>query len=171
MIVRDHGPGIDEADLPLVFDRFYRSPAARGLPGSGLGLAIVAQVTKAEGGTIVAENDPEGGARMTLKLPTVAAPRRRNPALRRPATSARRPPVILRLFLCSCDPAPSLQAQNGITPAGGGSPDPLYSPPPVSPTGADLRPPPPSALSFPHSGVSVTPVVERAASGRVTSRR
>jgi two-component system, OmpR family, sensor histidine kinase MprB len=74
VVVRDHGPGFDEADLPQVFDRFYRSPAARSLPGSGLGLAIVAQVAKAEGGTVVAENDSEGGARMTLKLPTVAAP-------------------------------------------------------------------------------------------------
>jgi len=36
----DHGPGIDEKDLPHVFDRFYRSPSARGRPGSGLGLAI-----------------------------------------------------------------------------------------------------------------------------------
>jgi two-component system sensor histidine kinase MprB len=72
--VRDHGPGIAEADLPHIFDRFYRSPAARGLPGSGLGLAIVAQVVKAEGGTIVAENDPRGGARMTMRLPTVAGP-------------------------------------------------------------------------------------------------
>jgi two-component system sensor histidine kinase MprB len=71
-VVRDHGPGIAEADLPHIFDRFYRSPAARGLPGSGLGLAIVAQVVKAEGGTIVAENDPLGGARMTMRLPAVA---------------------------------------------------------------------------------------------------
>ena len=76
VVVRDHGPGIAEADLPHIFDRFYRSPAARGLPGSGLGLAIVAQVVKAEGGTIVAENDPGGGARMTLRLPTVAGPGR-----------------------------------------------------------------------------------------------
>jgi two-component system sensor histidine kinase MprB len=73
VVVRDHGPGIAEEDLPHIFDRFYRSPAARGLPGSGLGLAIVAQVVKAEGGTIVAENDPLGGARMTMRLPTVAA--------------------------------------------------------------------------------------------------
>ena len=74
VVVRDHGPGFDEVDLPHVFDRFYRSPAARGLPGSGLGLAIVAQVARTEGGTVLAENDPEGGALMTLSLPTVAAP-------------------------------------------------------------------------------------------------
>ena len=74
VVVHDRGPGIAEADLPHVFDRFYRSPAARGLPGSGLGLAIVAQVAKAEGGTILAENDPAGGARMSLRLPTVPGP-------------------------------------------------------------------------------------------------
>ena len=74
VVVRDRGPGIAEADLPHIFDRFYRSPAARGLPGSGLGLAIVAQVVRAEGGTIVAENDPGGGARMSMRLPTVAGP-------------------------------------------------------------------------------------------------
>ncbi len=74
VVVRDRGPGVAEADLPHIFDRFYRSPAARGLPGSGLGLAIVAQVVKAEGGTIVAENDPRGGARMTMRLPTVPGP-------------------------------------------------------------------------------------------------
>ena len=71
VVVHDGGPGIADADLPHVFDRFYRSPAARGLPGSGLGLAIVAQVAKAEGGSILAENDPAGGARMSLRLPTV----------------------------------------------------------------------------------------------------
>jgi two-component system, OmpR family, sensor histidine kinase MprB len=74
VVVHDHGPGIAEEDLPHIFDRFYRSPAARGLPGSGLGLAIVAQVVKAEGGTITAENDAAGGARMSMLLPTVPAP-------------------------------------------------------------------------------------------------
>jgi two-component system, OmpR family, sensor histidine kinase MprB len=74
VVVHDHGPGIAEEDLPHIFDRFYRSPAARGLPGSGLGLAIVAQVVRAEGGTITAENDPAGGARMSMRLPTVPAP-------------------------------------------------------------------------------------------------
>ena len=49
--VRDHGPGIAAEDLPRVFDRFYRAPAARGLPGSGLGLAIVRQVAETHGGS------------------------------------------------------------------------------------------------------------------------
>ncbi len=66
--VRDHGPGIAAEDLPRVFDRFYRSPAARGLPGSGLGLAIVRQVAETHGGSVHAANDPGGGARLTLEL-------------------------------------------------------------------------------------------------------
>jgi two-component system, OmpR family, sensor histidine kinase MprB len=66
--VRDHGPGIDEEDLPYVFDRFYRASSARGLPGSGLGLAIVRQVAVAHGGTITAERAEGGGTRMTLSL-------------------------------------------------------------------------------------------------------
>jgi two-component system sensor histidine kinase MprB len=66
--VRDHGPGIDEKDLPYVFDRFYRAPSARGMPGSGLGLAIVRQVAKAHGGDVVAERADGGGTRMTLRL-------------------------------------------------------------------------------------------------------
>jgi two-component system, OmpR family, sensor histidine kinase MprB len=70
--VRDHGPGIDEHDLQRVFDRFYRAPAARGLPGSGLGLAIVRQTAEAHGGSVSAANDPDGGARLTLELPALA---------------------------------------------------------------------------------------------------
>jgi two-component system sensor histidine kinase MprB len=66
--VRDHGPGIDAEDLPHVFDRFYRSPSARGRPGSGLGLAIVRQVAVAHGGEVVAEAADGGGTRMTLRL-------------------------------------------------------------------------------------------------------
>ena len=66
--VRDHGPGIDEEDLPYVFDRFYRARSARGLPGSGLGLAIVRQVAQAHGGTVVAERADGGGTIMRLRL-------------------------------------------------------------------------------------------------------
>jgi two-component system sensor histidine kinase MprB len=66
--VRDHGPGIDEEDLPYVFDRFYRARSARGLPGSGLGLAIVKQVAEAHGGTVVAERPDDGGTLMRFRL-------------------------------------------------------------------------------------------------------
>jgi two-component system, OmpR family, sensor histidine kinase MprB len=71
LTVRDHGPGIAAGDLPRVFDRFYRAPAARGRPGSGLGLAIVRQVAETHGGAVRAENDPGGGARLTLELPAL----------------------------------------------------------------------------------------------------
>ncbi len=69
--VRDHGPGIDEADLPFVFDRFYRAPTARGLPGSGLGLAIVRQVAESHRGEVVAERADGGGTRMRLRFTSV----------------------------------------------------------------------------------------------------
>lgn len=72
--VRDHGPGIASQDLPHVFDRFYRAPAARALPGSGLGLAIVAQVAEAERGSVTASNAEDGGAVLQLALPPVPAP-------------------------------------------------------------------------------------------------
>ncbi|MQA88174.1 MAG: HAMP domain-containing protein [Streptosporangiales bacterium] len=67
--VRDHGPGVDPADLPHIFDRFYRSPKARTLPGSGLGLAIVKQVADSHGGTVTAAAAPGGGARFVLRFP------------------------------------------------------------------------------------------------------
>lgn len=69
--VRDHGPGVDPADLGHIFDRFYRAPAARTLPGSGLGLAIVRQVAEAYGGTVTAEPASGGGALFTLSLPAL----------------------------------------------------------------------------------------------------
>jgi two-component system sensor histidine kinase MprB len=71
VMVRDHGPGIADEDLPYVFDRFYRSPGARGTPGSGLGLAIVTQIAESHGGTVTADNAEGGGARFTLHLPAI----------------------------------------------------------------------------------------------------
>jgi two-component system sensor histidine kinase MprB len=67
--VRDHGPGIDPADLPHVFDRFYRSAAARAVPGSGLGLAIVRQTAEAHGGRVSVEPAEGGGTVFRLVLP------------------------------------------------------------------------------------------------------
>lgn len=60
VLVCDQGPGIPAADLPFVFDRFYRSPTARALPGSGLGLAIVRQIAEAHGGEVHAEPLDQG---------------------------------------------------------------------------------------------------------------
>jgi len=68
LTVRDHGPGISAADLPYVFDRFYRGAEARGRPGSGLGLAIVRQVADQQGGSVSAEPAPDGGTLMRLRL-------------------------------------------------------------------------------------------------------
>jgi two-component system, OmpR family, sensor histidine kinase MprB len=70
--VRDHGTGIDPADLPYVFDRFFRGANSRGRQGSGLGLAIVRQAAVQHGGSVEAVNAPDGGAEFTLRLPTVA---------------------------------------------------------------------------------------------------
>jgi len=72
--VRDHGPGFADEDRPLVFDRFYRSAAARAMPGAGLGLAIVREVAEAHGGTVAAENAQGGGALMRLSLNGAARP-------------------------------------------------------------------------------------------------
>ena len=67
--VADSGPGIADDDLPHVFDRFYRSTDARGMPGSGLGLAIVRQAAQRHGGSVSAGRAPAGGALMILDLP------------------------------------------------------------------------------------------------------
>ncbi|MGH8775444.1 MAG: ATP-binding protein [Jiangellaceae bacterium] len=69
--VRDHGPGISSNDVHHIFDRFYRSPAARTLPGSGLGLAIVKQVADSHSGSITPEAAPGGGARFVLRFPAL----------------------------------------------------------------------------------------------------
>ncbi|MFG2223466.1 sensor histidine kinase [Streptomyces sp. NPDC048644] len=69
LTVRDHGPGIAAADLPHVFDRFYRADAARALPGSGLGLAMARQIARAHGAVLTAEAAPGGGACFRLRIP------------------------------------------------------------------------------------------------------
>jgi two-component system sensor histidine kinase MprB len=71
LTVRDHGPGIAEADLPHVFDRFYRAAAARALPGSGLGLAIVKQTVDGHGGSVTVANADGGGTVVTIRFDSV----------------------------------------------------------------------------------------------------
>jgi two-component system, OmpR family, sensor histidine kinase MprB len=75
LTVRDHGPGIPAADLPHVFERFWRSPSARSLPGSGLGLSIVARVVGEMGGRVALEPAEGGGALARVRLPGTGTPR------------------------------------------------------------------------------------------------
>ncbi|HXY40468.1 MAG TPA: ATP-binding protein [Vicinamibacteria bacterium] len=74
--VTDTGPGIPEAALPRVFERFFRADGMRtghADGGSGLGLAIVRLIITAHGGTVSAHNDPSGGCRVTVSLPLAPA--------------------------------------------------------------------------------------------------
>lgn len=74
--VRDYGPGISAADLPYIFDPFYRGAGVRTSPirGTGLGLSLTREMIEALGGRISVENLSDRGAMFTLHIPTVAAP-------------------------------------------------------------------------------------------------
>ena len=68
--VRDHGAGIAPADLPHLFERFYRGEAATTrASGTGMGLWIVRGLLAAERGSVWAENSPGGGAQFTMAVP------------------------------------------------------------------------------------------------------
>ena len=73
LAVIDNGSGIPEEDLPYIFNRFWRKDKsrARRSGGSGLGLAIAKQLAEAQGGSLSAENVPEGGLKMTLTFPAL----------------------------------------------------------------------------------------------------
>ncbi len=63
--VQDSGPGIDEAEIPLIFNPFYTKKEK----GTGLGLAIATKIVEAHRGQITASNSPKGGAVFTISLP------------------------------------------------------------------------------------------------------
>lgn len=69
--VTDTGSGLSDEDIAHVFDRFYRGSAAAGTEGSGIGLAIGSELAGAHGGSLTAENAPDGGAVFTLTLPPI----------------------------------------------------------------------------------------------------
>jgi signal transduction histidine kinase len=64
--VHDTGPGIAAADLPHIFDRFYKGASSN---GSGLGLTIARNLVAAHGGSLSASNRPEGGTTLSVTLP------------------------------------------------------------------------------------------------------
>jgi two-component system sensor histidine kinase SenX3 len=76
IVVSDQGPGIAEADLERVFERFYRADPARASTtgGTGLGLAIVKHAAANHGGRVEAASTPGRGARFTLTLPAHVGP-------------------------------------------------------------------------------------------------
>jgi signal transduction histidine kinase len=76
LAVEDCGCGIAAADLPRVFEPFYRAESARrlGRAGVGLGLAVALRIAATHGGTITAESEPGRRSRFVVRLPRAAAP-------------------------------------------------------------------------------------------------
>ena len=69
--VADRGPGIEDGQELVIFERFHRVTSARTLPGSGLGLSIVADVAASHGGTVFARRRTGGGSEVGFTLPLV----------------------------------------------------------------------------------------------------
>jgi signal transduction histidine kinase len=70
--ISDQGDGVEESELPLLFDAFYRtrrSVQQPGEQGTGLGLAIAARAVARNGGRIAANNGESGGLVVTLTIP------------------------------------------------------------------------------------------------------
>jgi two-component system phosphate regulon sensor histidine kinase PhoR len=74
--IADRGPGIPDADLSRIFERFFRVDRSRTRDpgGTGLGLSIVRHLVELHGGRVTAENREGGGARFTVALPDTAPP-------------------------------------------------------------------------------------------------
>lgn len=77
VVVADTGPGIAEADLPHLFDRFFQSRASvapsTGEGGKGLGLAIVKRIAELHNGAVTVDSRPGAGTRVILSLPAATA--------------------------------------------------------------------------------------------------
>lgn len=77
MTIADDGPGLPPEEIPHLFERFYRSPAARGtissheVGGSGLGLAIVREIVHRHGGTVRASARTPHGLAIDVEIPAL----------------------------------------------------------------------------------------------------
>jgi two-component system sensor histidine kinase BaeS len=74
LVVADSGPGIERADLPHVFERFWRGPGQEGTSGSGLGLSVVRSLVHAQQGQVAVDSDGRSGTTVTVSLPLVTQP-------------------------------------------------------------------------------------------------
>ncbi len=90
LTVRDYGPGIAAEDMPHLFERFYRSAAARQTSGTGLGLAIARTIVSEHGGTITVSSRPGQGALFQVVLPLAVVPAVRE----RPRLTLRKQPQV-----------------------------------------------------------------------------
>ncbi len=83
--VVDEGIGIPEDDMPHVFDRMFRSQAARetGIPGTGLGLAVTKALVEAQAGAVQVAANPDGGTIFTVHLPVAGGPESQGPVTER----------------------------------------------------------------------------------------
>ena len=73
--VADTGVGIPAADLPRIFDSFYRGRAGEsGVAGAGIGLALTRRIVEAHGGSIAATSDPGRGSVFVIELPAHGTP-------------------------------------------------------------------------------------------------
>jgi len=73
--VEDEGPGVDEAERPFIFDKFYRGRALRKrVQGTGMGLAIARAIVTAHGGAIELSSRPGQGTEFTFWIPVETAP-------------------------------------------------------------------------------------------------
>ncbi|MCY9589688.1 sensor histidine kinase [Paenibacillus chitinolyticus] len=90
LIIEDTGIGMDETDIPHIFDRFYRADPSRGeTPGTGLGLSIAKWILEEHRGTVEIRSRRNEGTRFTIRLPVVSALREkgRMPALSEAASA------------------------------------------------------------------------------------
>ncbi|GAB3635897.1 HAMP domain-containing sensor histidine kinase [Hymenobacter arcticus] len=72
LLVQDHGPGLQAADLQQVFVPFFRAASVRGLPGHGIGLPLTAQIMALHGGVVRVASEPGQGTQVRLEWPTSA---------------------------------------------------------------------------------------------------
>lgn len=72
LVIRDHGPGLPAGPEHRIFEKFYRVPGSPA-GGTGLGLAIARGFVQAQGGDIIAQNHPDGGAEFVIELQNVVS--------------------------------------------------------------------------------------------------